>query len=206
MSRKFMLLSTALAAALSFGAIGNASAHAVSIGYANAGAGAVTVWLGTYSHGGGTNEGSLNLVGVLGNPFPSTTTAFNLLTGNGVGFKPAGLIDGVTNYFADWSAPLGNSNPLLNSDASFIAQCPACGPVQHWQGVTFSGLGAGSYQFTWVPQVNASAEWSPWSISMNGIFDLSGVINPTPEPGSLALVGLAMFGLAAAQRRRSAKV
>lgn len=200
MTKKLSILGAAVAAALALGAVGNAAAHGVSIGYTNAGAGAVTVWLGTYSHGTPTNEGSMNLTGVNGNPFASTTLAFNILTAAGVGFKPAGLVDGVTNFFVD-----GLTNgPLVNSEASFNAACPACGPVQHWQGVTFSGLSAGDYQFTWVPQVNPTAEWTPLS-NMDGIFTLSGaVVNGTPEPGSLALVGLAMFGLAAAQRRRAA--
>ena len=48
MTQKLSILGAAVAAALMLGAVGNASAHATSIGYANAGAGAVTVWLGTY--------------------------------------------------------------------------------------------------------------------------------------------------------------
>ena len=103
---------------------GKAFAHAVSIGYENAGAGSVNIWLGTYSHGGGTLEGSLNLVGVLGNPFLSTTIPFTLLTGNGVGFKPVGLIDGTTNFFADWNGSVPNSLPLVGSEAPFNAGCP----------------------------------------------------------------------------------
>lgn len=207
MSRKFTLLGTALAAALSFGAIGNASAHAISIGYENAGAGAVTVWLGTYSsgHAGPINEGSLKLEGI-STLFGPVTTAFNLLTCTGaLACKPTGLIDGTTNfYIPNISDP---NAALVNDESGFNASCPACGPVDHWQGVTFAGLAAGTYQFTWVPAASPTAQWDIINNNMNGVFDLSGVINPgVPEPGSLALVGLAMFGLAAAQRRRSTKV
>ena len=204
MTKKLSILGAAVVAALALGSAGNASAHAVSIGYANAGVGAVTVWLGTYAtgHAALTNEGSLNLVGVGINPFPSTTVAFNLLAGVGVGLKPGGLVDGTTNFYVP---NITNPNAaLVNSEAGFNTTCGACGPVDRWQGVTFSGLSAGVYQFTWIPIANPTAQWDIINNNMNGRFDLSGVINPTPEPGSLALVGLAILGLAAAQRRRAA--
>jgi PEP-CTERM motif len=194
-------VATLAAAAMALLAAGNASAHAVSIGYANAGPGSVTVWLGTYNHGTPTNEGSLQLQGANGTVYGPVTTAFNLLAVGGA--KPAGLIDGVTNFYAP-DANVGGSAPLVGSEAGFNAGCPACGPVEHWQGVTFAGLTAGDYQFTWIPAANASAEWSPLNTNMNGIFNLSGVVNPTPEPATLALVGVALAGLGFASRRRAA--
>ena len=196
----FFICVSLMAAFLGFA--GKAGAHAISIGFENAGPGAVTVWLGTYQHGGHHNEGSMQLQGVLGTVFGPAISPFNLLTGTGVGFKPAGLIDGVTNFFVQGA---GGNTPLVNSDASWLAVFPSL-PANHWQGVTFAGLSPGDYQFTWIPAVNPTAEWSPWSTSMDGIFKLSGrVVNPgIPEPASLALIGLGLAGLAAARKRKAA--
>jgi hypothetical protein len=197
---KKLVLTLAVLAVLSLPT--RALAHAISIGYVNAGPGAATIWLGTYAHGVGTLEGSMNLVGVLGNPYPSSTQPFNLLSCDGVGCKPAGLIDGVTNFYADWDASIPNNLPLVNSETPFNLGCPSCGPVQHWQGVTFSGLTPGSYQFTWVPAPSPSQEWSPLSTQMNGVFDLTGVVNPVPDASSsLQLFGFALAGIGGAGRR-----
>ncbi len=193
-------LAALIGAAAMLGATGNANAHAFSIGYENAGANAVTVWMGTYNHGVITNEGSLNLVGVNGNTFASTTVAYNQL----VTAKPAGLIDGTTNFFV--STPLNVSGPLVGSDATWLASlCPACGPANHWQGVTFSGLAAGDYQFTYVARPNPTAEWTPYNDSLNGIFTISGVVlNPVPEPETYALMlaGLGVLGFMARRRKQ----
>jgi len=180
--------------------------HAISIGYENAGAGSVNIWLGTYAHGGHHLEGSLNLVGVAGNPFPSTTVPFSMLVGAGTpagGGKPAGLVDGVNNFFAQWNGIVPNNLPLANDQSSWLAFSPTS-PVNHWQGVNFTGLLPGSYQFTYIPIANPTAEWDLLSVNMNGIFDLTGVINPpagVPDGGSsLLMLGLALCGIVGIRR------
>jgi hypothetical protein len=199
---KFLAGASALLCVL--GLASQAGAHATSIGYENAGPGAVTIWLGTYQHGGHHNEGSMKLEGALGTVYGPTTLAFNLLTGDGIAYKPAGLIDGTTNWYVQGTTE-GNNLPLVPTEAQWLAFLPGY-PTNHWQGVTFSGLSAGDYKFTWVPAINPTQEWSPWSTSMNGIFHLGeSVVNPgntVPEPTSIALVSLGLAGMARFRKRR----
>ena len=102
----------------------NIYAHTSSVGYENAGAGAVTFWYGTYHSGVNFTEGSLEVTGP--NSY-SVTTPFTLLVTN----KPAGLIDGVTNFYSDGTSLVGTGS-YSNS-------------ILAWQGSTFSNLTPGTY-------------------------------------------------------------
>lgn len=201
---KSAITAALIGAAVMFSASGNANAHAFSIGYENAGVNSVSVWLGTYEHGIMSKEGSLNLLGVNGNTFASTTVAYNLL----VSSKPGGLVDGTTNFFV--STPLNVNGPLVGSDAIWLSSiCSACGPANHWQGATFSGLSAGDYQFTYVPRANPTQEWTPVNDSLNGVFTISGaVLTPVPEPETYALMlaGLGLVGGFARRRKQKREV
>lgn len=201
---KKSLLLVAFATLSLIGLSQKAAAHATSIGFENAGPGAVTIWLGTYDHGGHHTEGSMQLEGALGTVFGPVITPFTLLTNTGVGFKPAGLIDGVTNFYVQGTQ--GNNLPLVSSEAEWLAMFPGL-PANHWQGATFNGLAPGHYQFTWIPALSPTQEWSPWSQSMNGIFELTGsVVNPNPvsSPATLSLLGLGLLGFSLARKRKAA--
>ena len=141
MTRILALLVTIFVTAMS------AHAHTISIGYDNSGQGAATFWYGSYHTGTTFTEGTFNLVGVNGNPFPSTTVPFNLV----VSTKPSGLIDGVNNFYANRNSPTGLPNLATNTTN--------LGNVTVWQGVRFTGLAAGSYQFTYIPKTQPSHRW-----------------------------------------------
>jgi hypothetical protein len=122
-------------------------AHVITQGFVNSGPGSVTFWYGSYHDPSefpafGT-EGSFQLVGVNGNPFPATIVPFTLHTGT----QPAGLIDGVNNFL----------------DPSYGAGPTAFDDVRRWQGATFVGLQPGDYLATYIPIGNPTVTWSPWS-------------------------------------------
>lgn len=114
-------------------------AHTNSVGYENAGPGAVNFWYGTYHVGTTFTEGSMQLVGPDGFDI---TTAFTLLTST----KPAGLVDGETNFY---------------SDGTQLTGTPDMYGVYTWQGVNFTNLAAGEYTFTYIPIASPTAEWDP---------------------------------------------
>jgi hypothetical protein len=157
--------------------------------------------VGNYTHGILVpTEGDLLLNGVGGTIFGPLQTPFNMSTI----VQPGGLIDGTTNFYV--SGPLGGMGfPLVDSDTDFLMQCPACGPVTGWQGVTVNGLLPGDYQFFFVEQPFPTVNWTQWNDSLNQTFTLTGqIVNPIPEPGTVTLLSLGLLGLvfATARRRR----
>jgi len=116
-------------------------AHTASIGYENAGANAVTFWYGSWHSNVTFTEGSLEVTGSNGY---SSTVAFSLLVTD----KPAGLIDGVTNFFSDGTQLVGTPTRSIYT----------------WQGSTFSNLSPGTYTFRYIPIANPTQDWEPMDL------------------------------------------
>lgn len=174
------------------------NAHTISIGFSPAGPGSVSFWYGSYHVWDSTEltEGSLTLVGINGNTFPSTTVPFSLDSAT----TPAGLVDGTTNFYAT------NAGPLASTDVDGL------GPVLSWQGVTFTGLQAGDYQFTYVPIVNPSAHWAPWNdgilsntLTITGAQLGAATTIPTLSPAALIILSImvGLIGFRLSSRRMS---
>lgn len=127
--------------------VSQALAHSVSVGYVVNGPGSITVYFGSYHAGLIATEGDITLTGPTNLTSPAT-----ILTST----KPAGLIDGTTNFYAD-TCPGGTCG----------------GPIQFWQGATFTGLTGGGYQIALINAV--SADWTPWddSIGSGATFNIS---------------------------------
>jgi len=139
----------AVASALLMGAPA-ALAHTNSLGYVGASGGTVTFWYGSWHSGTSFTEGSMTLQGVNGNTFAPTTVNWSLLQNT----EPAGLIPG-TNYFMSNGTsliPYGDSSAIYGSTVSYT-----------WQGVTFTSLSAGDYQFTYNPIAQPTMDWDPSS-------------------------------------------
>ena len=192
----FKKLTVAAAAVVAMAAVGTASAHTVSIGVYNAGApGSVTLAMGTYNHTGPSIfEGSMSLIA---GPTLAGPVAFSSVTS----VKPVGLIDGVNNFYANCAG----FNCGLADNFSSSTNISGLGALIEWQELTFAGLAAGvyTYQLSGMNSVN----WTNVSSGSNnwtGTFTVSGTTAGVPEPGSMALAGLALFGVAVASRRRRA--
>jgi hypothetical protein len=185
----------AAAGALALGLTPTAAlAHTNSLGYVGDGNGSVTFWYGSWHSGTNFTEGSMTLQGVNGNTFAPTTVNWTLLQNT----EPTGLIPG-TNYFMSDGVnliPYGDPAALYGSTQSYT-----------WQGVTFTGLAAGDYQFTYNPIAQPTMDWDPSSqvirtgtvtlsagllsgdANLNGILDIyeTGGTPPPPTLVSSAL-------------------
>jgi len=146
----------AAASALLLGAPTAVLAHTNSIGYVGGGNGSVTFWYGNWHPGTTFNEGTLTLQGINGTSFAPTTVNWTLLSAT----RPDGLIDG-TNYFTSDGSQLVayGSNSQVSST---------------WQGVTFTGLAAGDYQFTYNAAGSPTVNWMPMdSVILSSTVSLS---------------------------------
>ena len=117
--------------------------HTNSIGYVGGGNGAVTFWYGNWHPGTTFNEGTLSLQGINGTNFSPSTVNWTLIQQT----MPDGLIPG-TNYFTSNGTQLVPYDPNVQTSYS-------------WQGVTFTGLSAGDYQFTYNAAGAPTVNWMP---------------------------------------------
>ena len=159
----------AAASALLLGVPTAVFAHTNSIGYVGAGNGTVTFWYGNWHPGTTFTEGTMTLQGVNGTNFAPTTVNWTLIQNT----MPTGLVSG-TNYFMSDGTSLvpyvaGNSGCVYNSCTSYS-----------WQGVTFTGLSAGDYQFTYNPIQYPTANWDP--------------AHPTIKTGTVSLTSAIIAG------------
>lgn len=146
----------AAASALLLGAPTAVLAHTNSIGYVGGGNGSVTFWYGNWHPGTTFNEGTLTLQGINGTSFSPTTVNWSQLSGT----MPNGLIPG-TNYFTSNGSQLVPYDPSIQTSYT-------------WQGVTFTGLSAGDYQFTYNAAGAPTVNWMPMdSIILSSTVSLS---------------------------------
>jgi hypothetical protein len=131
-------------------------AHTNSIGYVGGGNGSVTFWYGNWHPGTTFNEGTLTLQGINGTSFSPTTVNWTLIQQT----MPSGLIPG-TNYFTSDGTQLVPYDPNIQVSYS-------------WQGVTFTGLSAGDYQFTYNAAGAPTVNWMPMdSVILSSTVSLS---------------------------------
>jgi hypothetical protein len=192
--KKFRFFATLIGATVASAA----GAHTTSLGFTpGVNAGELVIWAGSYSHGGGAqNEGLYTLTGPNGYNVTQSPAIIPRST------KPSGLVDGVSNFF--WhSAGSGYSFPN-NTDSQLF------GPVVVWQGSLFTGLVAGTYNFTCGTQCGTTAQWDSLSSGTVALtFSASqvagggngtgggagtGTGGSVPVPASLALLGIGLVG------------
>jgi hypothetical protein len=173
----------------------SASAHTISLGYLNCGTGCVTFYGGSYHSilEGTANEGFIELNGVDGTVFSDTQP----FSGGIIADKPAGLVDGTNNFYAN-PDPAG---PMLATNLLGLT-------VDIWQAVTFTGLVAGEYQFNF-NGLNTTVRFAPWNASLSSTFELTqGDVDPdpggggVPEPSTILLLASGM-GMAIRRMRHN---
>ena len=180
----------------------SAFAHTTSLGYVPGfAAGEVTFWTGSYEHGGTvSNEGTFTLTGVT-NPLFSSTINANVLPVNS---KPTGLVDGTNNFF--WNQ-VGSTYTFPNSvDPNLF------GGVVHWQGIKFTGLVAGTYDFGCGTTCGSTQQWASLSTvgGADGTVritltsrDVGGAI-PESSTWAMMIAGFGIAGMSLRSRRRNA--
>ena len=132
----------------------------------------------------------MTLQGVNGTSFSPTTVNWTLLQNT----EPTGLIPGTNYFMSDGTSliPYGDPSALYGSTQSYT-----------WQGVTFNGLAAGDYQFTYNPIAQPTMDWDPSSqvirtgtvtlsaaalsgdANNNGVLDIYETGGGTPPPPTL---------------------
>lgn len=146
----------AVASVFLIGAPIAALSHTNSIGYVGGGNGSVTFWYGNWHPGTTFNEGTLTLQGINGTSFSPSTVNWSLLSGT----MPDGLIPG-TNYFTSNGTTLVPYDPTIQTSYT-------------WQGVTFTGLSAGDYRFTYNAAGAPTVNWMPMdSVILSSTVNLS---------------------------------
>ena len=136
-------------------------AHTNSIGYESNGGGSATFWYGSWHPNTTFNEGQIRLLGTNGVTYDQTVS-YSLLQST----LPTGLLNASgapINYFNS----SGSALVLYRGDTTYpysgafqgcaISDCTSYA----WQGATFSGLSAGTYQFTYIPIAQPTATWQP---------------------------------------------
>jgi autotransporter-associated beta strand protein len=159
----------ALGAAIALCGVPFASAHTISVGYTNNGSGNLTFWYGTYHAPTEATgfEGQFQLTGP--NGYSELVDFSQRATST-----PDGLEDGVNNFYAD----------SINGSTLTPDNETGEGPVQTWQGVSFSDLLPGTYTYTYVPIANPSVSWSPWAPVLTNTLTITGAdLNGAPMIG-----------------------
>lgn len=175
-----------------------ATAHTISVGSFNAGSpGSVNIVLGTYDHSGPLFQGSISLISGPTVP-PTVTNPFTSV----ISVKPAGLIDGVNNFYAD--ATSANYGALPSDSFTTGTNLVGLGPVVDWMSSTFTGLTAGTY--TYQLSDLTSANWqniNSFQPNWTGTIIIPETsISGVPDGGTtLALLGLTLSGIVGFRRK-----